>query len=229
MAPSPERARDAFREEYRSTRIPRWYSGHAHLALTSIVSVGGVVACASRVRAPTPMELAAIPVFFLIANFGEYVGHRYPMHNRWPGLGAVFRRHTGTHHRFFTASQMEGRDARDWHVTLFPPVLLVFFFGVMGAPIALVLATVASANTGWLFFATALAYFVVYEWLHLSYHAPAGSIWSRLPGLAALARHHRLHHDPARMSRWNFNISFPIADALLGTTFRPDAPPDQAK
>ena len=39
--------------------------------------------------------------------------------------------------------------------------------------------------------------------------------------VATLRRHHAAHHDPARMTRWNFNITFPIADAIVGTTFRP--------
>jgi sterol desaturase/sphingolipid hydroxylase (fatty acid hydroxylase superfamily) len=44
--------------------------------------------------------------------------------------------------------------------------------------------------------------------------------------VGALRRHHQTHHDPALMAQWNFNITFPVADWFLGTTYR--APPTDA-
>jgi sterol desaturase/sphingolipid hydroxylase (fatty acid hydroxylase superfamily) len=41
--------------------------------------------------------------------------------------------------------------------------------------------------------------------------------------LRALRRHHRAHHHPSSMTHWNFNITFPICDALFGTA-RKDEP-----
>jgi len=35
-----------------------------------------------------------------------------------------------------------------------------------------------------------------------------------------LRHHHTVHHDLARMTSCNFNITFPIGDALLGTLAR---------
>jgi len=32
-----------------------------------------------------------------------------------------------------------------------------------------------------------------------------------------LRRHHAAHHDPRLMTRYNFNVTFPIADRLFGT------------
>ena len=40
---------------------------------------------------------------------------------------------------------------------------------------------------------------------------------ARLPLLSRLRRHHQAHHDPKRMGRYNFNITFPLCDRLLGT------------
>ena len=42
--------------------------------------------------------------------------------------------------------------------------------------------------------------------------------------MQTLRRHHTRHHDLALMGRWNFNITFPIADWLFGTYYRDDAP-----
>ena len=35
--------------------------------------------------------------------------------------------------------------------------------------------------------------------------------------VAALRRHHHHHHNAARMAKVNFNVTFPLADAVLGT------------
>ena len=65
--------------------------------------------------------------------------------------------------------------------------------------------------------ATAMAYFVSYEWLHLAYHLPSSSRVFRLPWLARLREHHRRHHDPRLMKRWNFNVTVPVFDLLHRT------------
>lgn len=208
---------ESWRAAYRAEQIPRRYDGRLHLALTTTVTILAAIGAISQVHAVTLPELLVVPASFLVANGGEYWGHKNPMHHPWRGLGRVYRRHALTHHRFFTDAAMLGEDARDWHVTLFPPVLLAFFFGALGAPIAGLLFVLFGANVGWLFVATVALYFLVYEWLHLAYHVAPTSWLHRLPGVAALAHHHRIHHDPRRMTRCNFNISFPVFDVLLGT------------
>jgi hypothetical protein len=105
-------------------------------------------------------------------------------------------------------------------MVLFPPVMLLFFLGGLALPIGLALFAVFNANVGWLFAATAVGYFLSYEWLHFAYHQPPDSFIGRLPFVPRLRRHHAAHHDQRLMQRWNFNITFPIADGLLGTTWR---------
>ena len=76
-------------------------------------------------------------------------------------------------------------------------------------------------NVALLFVATAVAYFLTYEWLHLCHHArPEGRLGS-IGFLRRLRAHHRAHHDPALMSRGNFNITFPVCDAIFGTKLGP--------
>ncbi len=87
--------------------------------------------------------------------------------------------------------------------------LLTFLFN------SFAVALLSTALT--LFIATGLAYFLMYEVLHLSWHAPAGSWVARLALVRWLGRLHRRHHDPARMTRCNFNITWPIGDLLFGT------------
>ena len=37
---------------------------------------------------------------------------------------------------------------------------------------------------------------------------------------AKLRKHHTHHHDLALMGKWNFNITFPICDAVMGTSYK---------
>jgi sterol desaturase/sphingolipid hydroxylase (fatty acid hydroxylase superfamily) len=208
-----------WRDEFRAAEIGRRYSGWLHFAFTTTASLAAIVFAASRLRAVRPLEWALAPVFFLVANFGEYLGHRGPMHHRRRGLGLVFVRHTLQHHRFFTDEAMACDSARDFKIMLFPPVMLLFFIGGMALPIGALVRLLVSPNAAWLFAAVAIGYFLLYEWLHFLYHLPE-SVVSRLPFLAALRAHHQAHHDPRLMASWNFNITFPIADTVLGTRWR---------
>ena len=177
---------------------------------------------ASPPAAPRPswLELLTVPVSFLIANLAEYFGHKGPMHRKAAGLGIVFRRHTLEHHHFFTHQAMSFESTRDFKMVLFPPVLLIFFLGGIATPLGALAFLLLTPNCGWLFVTTAMAYFLSYEWLHFSYHLPDGHWLSRTRVLARLRKHHTHHHDLALMGKWNFNITFPICDAVMGTSFK---------
>jgi len=65
-----------------------------------------------------------------------------------------------------------------------------------------------------------MAYFLSYEWLHFSYHLPEDHPLARTWLVSRLRRHHTHHHDLSLMGKWNFNITFPICDAVMGTSFK---------
>jgi hypothetical protein len=209
-----------WRDRFRSEKIGPRYSGWLHFGFTTCGSLAVIVFAASRLHDVRPCEWALVPIFFLIANFGEYLGHRGPMHHRRNGLGLVFERHTLQHHRFFTVEAMTCASSRDYKIILFPPVMLVFFVGMLATPIGVAFYFAASPNAGYLFAVVAVGYFLLYEWLHFAYHQREGSLVGRLPIIAALRRHHQAHHDPALMAQWNFNITFPLGDLLFGTGYR---------
>ena len=212
-----------FRDEYREKHISRNYSGWGHFLFTTIGALAAITAAGLQLHDVRPAEWATIPIAFLIANFGEYLGHRGPMHRPRRGLSLLYRRHTQQHHHFFTHEAMAADSPRDFKMVLFPPVMLLFFLGGLAAPIGLFLYWACSANTGLLFAMVAIGYFLSYEWLHFSYHLRPDSWVGRLPLVAMLRQHHMRHHDLALMGKWNFNITFPIADRLLGTYYRPPA------
>lgn len=218
MDPEAER----FRSRYRLDEVGPHYSGVAHFCFTTFGCLIAIGFCLYQLQAVALWEWLTVPATFLVANGIEYAGHRGPMHRRSRGLGLIFRRHTGQHHAFFTHQNMGLGSSRDFKAVLFPPILLLFFFGGFALPIGAVLALLTTANVAWLFAATSIAYFLNYEWLHLAYHGPPGSWIFRLPGIAGLRRHHARHHDPALMSHYNFNITYPIADHLMGTCYQGD-------
>lgn len=209
-----------FRAAYRDAHVGSRYRGWLHLATTTVGALTAIVVAAVMVDAPTWRELLTIPAAFLVANLGEYGGHRGPMHHRRKGLGVLHERHTRQHHRFYTDQAMAAESHRDLHMVLFPPAMLIFFLGALATPIGLALGALIAPNVGWLFAATAMAYFLTYEWLHCAYHLPADGWVGRRALVRALRRHHTIHHAPRRMQRANFNITFPIADWLFGTLER---------
>ncbi|MFP2959014.1 sterol desaturase family protein [Myxococcus sp. 1LA] len=211
-----------FREGYRRKHVGPRYSGQAHFAFTSLGSLAVIGFALSRVEAGRPWEWLTLPGVFLLGNVVEFLGHRGPMHHRRRGLGLLFQRHTEQHHRFFTHEALAYESARDVKMVLFPPVLLLFFLGAIAAPLGALCFTVISPNVGWLFVAAAVGYYLTYEWLHFCHHLPPEHPVARLAVMRRLRRHHEAHHDPAKMQRYNFNISFPLADWLFGTSWRSD-------
>jgi hypothetical protein len=210
-----------FRERMRATKFPRRYSGYAHFAFTSIVSIIIISYSLFTLSSLRPLELLTIPITFLFANIVEYRAHKGVMHFRRRGFSLVFERHTPSHHGFYTHEAMAAESPDDFYMVLFPPILIVFFFGLFALPVGFLLAWLTNANIARLFVATAVGYYLTYEWLHFSYHLPAQSFVGRLGIVRRLRAHHTAHHDRALMQKHNFNITFPICDALFGTTFRP--------
>lgn len=217
---SPKVAR--YREQYHKERVGRHYTGWGHLAFTSIATIAAIVFCVLQVTELQTWELWAVPAAFLYTNFSEYWGHRGPMHRPFKGLRIIYQRHAAEHHRFFTHEDMAFESSRDFHAVLFPAVMMTFFIGVFAVPFWLLLSFVASSNFAWLAVAGGLAYFINYEWLHFAYHCHEDSWVGRLPGMAKLRWLHQVHHNPALMANYNFNITYPIWDLVFGTLYQED-------
>ena len=203
-----------YRAQARASVGPH-YSGVLHFAFTNALALSIIALAASQLQRPR-WALLTVPITFLYANAVEWLAHRGPMHAPRRFLRLVYQRHTLQHHAFFTREAMALDSTRDFRMVLFPPIVLLFFFGLFALPLGLALRAIAGANVAALFVITALAYYLAYEWLHLAWHL--GDRGPRL--LAVLRRHHAAHHDPRNMSLGNFNITFPICDRLFGTCLR---------
>lgn len=215
----PESVKQA-RAEFRARRISPRYSGPLHLAATVSISLLIAISSIVLLEDVQPLEWLTVPLAFFYANLSEYLGHRGPMHHKTRLLAGIYQRHTVEHHSFFTNEAATFESTRDYRAVLFPPILLIFFFGVFAAPIGAILYVVASPNVSFLFVLTAILYFLVYELLHFAYHCDPQSLLGRLPFMGGLRSHHIVHHDKHLMTSYNFNITFPICDALFGTRYR---------
>jgi hypothetical protein len=210
--------RDALRAEL-VARIPRWYSPVMHLLFPSLCGVTIIAGALWLARDLHAWQLAVLPVAFLILNAGEWRVHRDLLHRRTPPLQVLYDRHTPEHHMVFVTEDMAIRNRREFRLVLIP------FYGILAAalsalPIPAILWWLGQRNLGLLFFATAVGYTVLYEWLHLSYHLPEAHFIGGSRLIARLKRHHAVHHDPQLMQRWNFNVTIPLWDWVRRTTFR---------
>lgn len=92
-------------------------------------------------------------------------------------------------------------------------------FGAVTPPFLLVW-WLTSTNVAGMFLAVSIGYFLLYEWLHFIYHVPAHHWIGRRRVVTKLRELHQAHHNKALMTRYNFNITFPICDYLFGTLYR---------
>lgn len=207
----------AYRRHYRRRLMPRGYSGRRHLALVLLsgTAVLALLACAFP-EAFAWCRLWVVPATLVVASFVEYWAHRGPMHNAMPLLGEVFDRHTRQHHRYFTPAAMRVHAPRDLCAVLFPAPMLLFF-GLIAATLGAFVALLISREVAVVFVATALAYYLLYELLHLAYHLPNTLRVARWPIVRQLAHLHRLHHARSAMREVNFNLVLPLFDWLFGT------------
>src|SRR4051812_48162736 len=132
----------AYRSEFRP-RIPRWYRGWPHFAVTNVLLGGLSAFLVSRTHDVRAAEWLAIPFAFLVANFVEYTAHRNPLHRPMGALKYIYKAHAVQHHRFFTgdsAPNMTCDSARDFAVILFGPVSQASFLAGLGLPLSLLLA-----------------------------------------------------------------------------------------
>jgi len=210
--------RDDFRAELLS-RVPERYSPLLHLTLPTALGLALAAASLASLSALHPAQLLLVPLFLVVANAAEWAVHKHILHRRIRGLEFLYRRHTPQHHAVYVPEALAIRSAREVRLVLLPA------FSVVGLQLAqlgigLLLARLGSPSAGALWVATASLYLIAYEWLHLACHLPEESAVGRLRLVRALRHHHGIHHAPALMHDWNFNVTAPLWDVIRRTEWR---------
>ncbi|MBS2014442.1 MAG: sterol desaturase family protein [Deltaproteobacteria bacterium] len=206
--------------------IPWWYSPWGHLASTTGIGLVVLVVAVYelvQIGAIRWTDWLVVPLVCLLANFFEWRVHKHVLHRRrWP-MQVIYDKHTPMHHMIYVEEDMALRSTQEFRLVLIPAA------GVLGivvtaAPFAVAVGRLWSASAGWLFLVTAGLFMVSYELLHLAYHAPKDSFIGRRRSIAFLRAHHAKHHDPRFMQRWNFNVTIPLFDWIMGTMAPKDPP-----
>ena len=210
----------AFREDFRG-RIARFYSGPLHVLMIFGIGIAVTWYSVQQLDNPAWYDWLVVPVIFLIANLFEWWIHRFVMHRPIKGFNnffmAIYTRHTLAHHQFFTDHEPTVDSTRDFRIVFFPPYALVTFI-LMAIPPTAILYFIGLPDMGWLLMITSVLLYLNYEFFHYSCHVKDDRLAKHIPFINTIRRHHIAHHDTHLMMEKNFNLTYPFADWLFGTS-----------
>lgn len=175
---------------------------------------------------------AAALVAVLQASFFEWVYHRYWLHRPWLPP-QMFTAHTLVHHQLckhddtFIVTEEEQEEALTFQWWAGPVLVAINVLPWLAAwpLLAPRLGTPLLGAMLASFSATYFLYYLAYEGFHYLMHKPSIRWIEASAPFRFLEKHHRLHH--AHMGT-NFNVVFPLADAVLGTLILRDPLPPRA-
>jgi hypothetical protein len=132
-------------------------------------------------------------------------------------LRAIYDRHTRQHHQYFTPQEMTVDSTREFRIVFFPWRAL-FTFIALSVPFALAIGWLINPNAGWVVMCTTVGQYLIYETFHFSCHVHENWFVRYCPFVNTIRRHHTAHHNKGIMMERNMNLTFPLADWLMGTS-----------
>ena len=206
-----------FREQYQS-QISPFYSGLLHIAVMYGVGIGAIAWSLGRLQNATWEWLFVVPVF-LAGNLVEWAMHKYVMHRLVDvfALRAIYDRHTRQHHQYFTDNDVTIDTTREFRIVFFPWRVLTVF-ALSGMLFGSIAAWLVNPNAGYILFITMVGQYLVYETFHYCCHVHENRFVRNMPFVNTIRRHHTAHHNQGIMMHYNMNLTFPIADWLMGTS-----------
>jgi hypothetical protein len=206
-----------FREAYKSDISPL-YNGLLHITVMYGAGIVAIAYCLARIEDASWEWLLVAPVF-IAGNFVEWFMHRYVMHRKIDvfALRAIYERHTRQHHQYFSDAEPTIDTTREFRIVFFPWRVLITL-GVAGTTLGWLTALVFNANAGYVLFLTMVAQYLVYETFHYCCHVHDNWFVRHMPFINTIRRHHTAHHNLGIMMKYNMNLTFPIADWVMGTT-----------
>jgi len=215
----PEKQQN-FRKKYKDN-ISRWYNGWGHLISIFGPGLAVIFYCAIQLENVRGIEIILLIPIFIGYNFCEWWLHKNAMHKPIKGfrdiLLPVFHRHVHQHHQYFSAQHMSYDTNREWRIVLFPPYALLIFMALT-LPGAVAVGSLWSSNMGYLLMMLTPIYYLNYEVFHLCCHVENNWFVRYCPLVNTIRRHHAAHHSIPIMMERNMNLTYPIADYLMGTS-----------
>ena len=206
-----------FREQYKADISPL-YNGLLHITVMYGVGIAAIWYCLTQLDNARWEWLVVLPVF-IAGNFVEWAMHRYVMHRRIDvfALRAIYERHTRQHHQYFTDNEVTIDSTREFRIVFFPWRVLVTL-GVGGLTLGYIASLIINPNAGYILFITMVAQYLIYETFHYCCHVHDNWFVRNMPFINTIRRHHTAHHNLGIMMKYNMNLTFPIADWVMGTT-----------
>ena len=210
------------------------FSLRSHLLKTAVVCILLLAGSLYLAGGAGLLEWLLFFLFLLVANFVEWGMHRYGMHRPLsfpPGARILYMNHTLIHHRAFLHNTMPLRNTNELGLVLMPWYTMLMVLA-LGLPVAFLGWLLGGPAVFGIFYVMATCYYLAYEVLHALYHTTDETQRrlrlkdNRL--FQFLRAHHAHHHRLDRMSRVNFNVTFPLADTVMGTREQPDLSADVA-
>jgi len=206
-----------FRENYKANISPL-YNGLLHIFVLYLAGVAAIYYCLTQLHASRWEWLLVIPVF-LAGNFVEWGMHRFVMHRRINvfALRAIYERHTREHHQYFTDLEPTIDTTREFRIVFFPWRVLITL-GIGGTLLGYIASRLINLNAGHIVFLTMVAQYLIYETFHYCCHVRENWFVRNMPFINTIRRHHTAHHNMGIMMKYNMNLTFPIADWVIGSS-----------
>ncbi len=206
-----------FREKYLSQVSP-YYNGLVHVGVMYAAGIAAIAWCVSRLQDARWEWLLVVPVA-LAGNFIEWGMHKYVMHRLRDvfALRSIYDRHTRQHHQYFTDNDATIHTVKEFRIVFFPWRVLAVL-AVAGGGLSGAMALLVNANAGYITFVTMIGHYMVYETFHFCCHVPENAFVRNAPFINTIRRHHTAHHNMGIMMHVNMNLTFPVADWIMGTS-----------
>lgn len=206
-----------FRESY-VNQISPFYNGLVHIGVMYIAGLIAIYYCASQLSNPTWAWLTIIPVA-IAGNFVEWAMHKYVMHRLIDvfALRAIYDRHTRQHHQYFTDTDYTIDTVKEHRIVFFPWRVLIVL-GVAGTIFGYIASKIFNPNVGYILYMTMVGHYLIYETFHYCCHVKENWFVRNMPFINTIRRHHAAHHNLGIMMHKNMNLTFPLADWIMGTS-----------
>jgi hypothetical protein len=180
--------------------------------------IAAICYCATQLDNPTWAWLTIIPVA-IAGNFVEWGMHKYVMHRQIDvfALRAIYDRHTRQHHQYFTDTDYTIDRVKEHRIVFFPWRVLTVL-AVSGTIFGYIAAQIFTPNVGYILFMTMVGHYILYETFHYCCHVKENWFVRNMPFINTIRRHHAAHHNLGIMMHKNMNLTFPIADWMMGTS-----------
>lgn len=206
-----------FRDSYINDVSP-FYNGLLHIGVMYVAGISAIYYCATQLDNPTWAWLTIIPVA-IAGNFVEWAMHKYVMHRLIDvfALRAIYDRHTRQHHQYFTDTDYTIDTVKEHRIVFFPWRVLIVL-GVAGTILGYIAAKIFNPNVGYILYMTMVGHYLIYETFHYCCHVKENWFVRNMPFINTIRRHHAAHHNLGIMMHKNMNLTFPLADWIMGTS-----------